>query len=104
MDLARNVCGIGASTAIEFARLGADVAICGTAIHDKGRDVARQIQSLGRRCLLDAVDVSRSDQAAAWVERAIAALGGIEVLVHSAEGPRSGEPFRCAGDGLVSCN
>jgi NAD(P)-dependent dehydrogenase (short-subunit alcohol dehydrogenase family) len=96
MDLKHKLCivtggtsGIGASAAIEFARLGADVAICGSST-EKARAVARQIEALGVRCQADAVDVSRPAEATAWVRRVIDNFGGVDVLVHCAGGPAPG--------------
>lgn len=96
MNLPRKVClvtggtsGIGARTAIEFARQGADVAICGRAIHDAGA-VVEQIEACGVRCELTAVDLSHPEQATAWVKRSIAVFGGVDVLVHCAGGPAPG--------------
>jgi len=96
MNLARKVClvtggtsGIGARTAIEFARLGADVSICGRGMHDSCA-VVEQIEECGVRCESHAVDLSHPEQATAWVERSIAVFGCADVLVHCAGGPAPG--------------
>lgn len=76
--------GIGAATALELGRLGGNLALCGIAVDERACEVKRSVESLGRRCLLHAVDMRVPEQVADWVERAAAALGGIDVLVHCA--------------------
>jgi NAD(P)-dependent dehydrogenase (short-subunit alcohol dehydrogenase family) len=97
MNLDRKVClvtggtsGIGAAVAVKFARLGADLAICGRTIQDPACGVVKEIEAFGVRCLATPVDVSQPAQATAWVGRTIADLGGVDVLVHCAGGPAPG--------------
>lgn len=57
---------------------------------EKVCDVVKSIEAFGGRCRADALDVSRKEETAAWVERTIEAFGGIDVLVHCAGGPIPG--------------
>ena len=43
--------GIGAATAIELARHGADISFCDLSSRDEAEPVLRQIETLGRRAL-----------------------------------------------------
>lgn len=49
--------------------------------------VAEEVQALGRRALTALVDVTAAAQVAAAVERAVAELGGIHILVNNAAAP-----------------
>ena len=82
--------GIGAATAVEFARHGADVAITGRHNDDEAKKTVAQVQGLGRRCELIVGDIAKPQEATSCVEKTIARLGGIDVLVHSAGGPVPG--------------
>ena len=91
MELDGKVClitggtkGIGAATAVELARRGADVAINGRAADADAAEVKAQIEALGRRCAVIIADVSEASEAARCVEESAAALGCIDVLVHCA--------------------
>lgn len=93
MELGKKVClitggtsGIGAATALEVARRGADVGITGLPADMADCAVKAQVEALGRRCHLAATDLSQAATAAAWVKEAAAALGGVDVLVHCAGG------------------
>jgi SDR family mycofactocin-dependent oxidoreductase len=87
--------GQGRSHALEFARLGADVAICDLA-HDLGSvgyplgtpadlaETARQVEGEGRRCLSKVADVRDLDAMIAFVDEAHDVLGSVDVLVANA--------------------
>lgn len=89
--------GIGRSTALAFARAGADVVITGTGRSPENfppgekkvgwRDiesVADEIRQLGRRALPLVVDISKSDQVNSMVERTLSEFGRIDILVNNA--------------------
>ncbi len=87
--------GQGRSHALEFARLGADIAIC-----DLGHDLdsvgyplgtpddlaetARQVEAQGRRCLSTVADVRDLGAMIAFVDQAHHVLGSVDVLVANA--------------------
>jgi NAD(P)-dependent dehydrogenase (short-subunit alcohol dehydrogenase family) len=77
--------GIGRAIALELARAGADV---GVGLRDVGRDggVVEEIRALGRRALPLAMDVTDLAQSRAAIDRAVAELGGVDVLVNNAGG------------------
>src|SRR5213594_591197 len=66
--------GIGKSIAIEFARTGADVALCSRQLEHL-EPVAKEITNLGRRTFAVAVDVRQEDQVKAMVDRAVQEWG-----------------------------
>ncbi len=78
--------GIGAATAIELARRGADVAIVGRHDDAEARSVRTAIESLGRRCTILIGDMARAEDAAAVVRAAAQQLGAVDILVHCAGG------------------
>ncbi|MBI4637628.1 MAG: glucose 1-dehydrogenase [Candidatus Rokubacteria bacterium] len=75
--------GIGKSIALEFARAGADVAICSRKMeHLEG--VAKAIRDLGRRSFAMVVDVRQEAEVQAVVERAARELGRLDIMVNNA--------------------
>lgn len=78
--------GIGAATALELARRGADVAINGRHDDADARRVHAQIEALGRRAMVVVGDMGIPADATRSVEETIGRLGAIDVLVHSAGG------------------
>ena len=82
--------GIGRATALDLAGAGADVALgLRDADHDKG--VADEIRALGRRVLPLAMDVTDLGASRAAIDRCVAELGGLDVLVNNAGGSIRGE-------------
>jgi short-subunit dehydrogenase len=81
--------GIGAATAIACAQAGMHVAL-GARRLDKLRDVAAQVEQLGRRALVCVCDVDRDDEVARFIAAAERELQRIDVC------------FANAGYGLVS--
>jgi 3-oxoacyl-[acyl-carrier protein] reductase len=75
--------GIGKSIAIEFARAGADVAICSRKLEHL-EPVSKAIHNLGRRTFAMVVDVRHEDQIKAMVERAVSEWGRLDVMVNNA--------------------
>ena len=82
--------GIGAAIAAEIARHGGDVAINGRNANADSQSLAEEIRGLGRQCAVIAADVGREDQANRCVNEAADALGGLDIVVHSAGGPSFG--------------
>jgi NAD(P)-dependent dehydrogenase (short-subunit alcohol dehydrogenase family) len=75
--------GIGRAVAVAFAKEGADVAIAYLNEHDDAKHTANLVQSEGRRCELIAGDLADRAHCADTVERAVSALGGLDILVNN---------------------
>lgn len=75
--------GFGEAIARGFAREGARVLVADRD-EARGKQVASEIQGDGGRALFQPVDVSRSDDVQAMVDRAVAEHGGLDVLVNNA--------------------
>jgi 3-oxoacyl-[acyl-carrier protein] reductase len=75
--------GIGKSIAIEFARAGADVALCSRKLEHL-EPVAQEIANLGRRTFAIALDVRQEDQVKGLVERAVSEFGRLDIMVNNA--------------------
>src|SRR6266852_500238 len=75
--------GIGKAIAIEFAKAGADVAICSRQLEHL-EPVAKAIHDLGRRSFAVAVDVRQEDQIKGMVERAVSEFGRLDIMVNNA--------------------
>ena len=76
--------GIGRAVAVLFAREGADVAIVYLSEHDDAQETLEAVEREGRRCLLVPGDVTRSAFCTDAVERTVAELGRLDVLVNNA--------------------
>lgn len=90
--------GLGRASARALAAEGASVAICG---RDEGRlrETAGEIaRETGSRVLPVVADVGVAEQCAAFVERAAAELGRLDILVTNTGGPRPGG-FEALSDG-----
>lgn len=84
-------CGIGAATAREFARRGADVAICGLPQDEAlGRSVQKELEGFGVKALAITADVANPAEAARCVETTAESFGRLDFLVHCAGGPAQG--------------
>jgi 3-oxoacyl-[acyl-carrier protein] reductase len=82
--------GIGAATAVELARRGAEVAIVGRHDDDSARHAKTQVESLGRRCLMIVADMAKPEEATRCVVQTAEHLGSVDVLVHCAGGAIAG--------------
>jgi NAD(P)-dependent dehydrogenase (short-subunit alcohol dehydrogenase family) len=78
--------GIGAATAVELARRGADVAIVGRHDDDLARQTKTQVETLGRRCLVLVGDLAQPEDAIRCVKQTVEHFGSVDVLVHCAGG------------------
>ena len=75
--------GIGRATALELARLGADIVVA--ELDKPGAErTAGEVTALGRRALALATDVTRRADLTAMVERTRAAFGRVDILVNNA--------------------
>ncbi len=75
--------GIGKAIALELARCGADVAICGRRPEPLA-ETAAEIEALGRRVFTGQVDVADSASVVSFVANAIKEFGKIDILVNNA--------------------
>lgn len=82
--------GIGAATAMEYARRGADVALVGRYRDDEAARTLADVQALGRKAVLITADMASPEEATRCVQEAAEAFGRLDVLVHSAGGPVPG--------------
>ncbi len=76
--------GIGAAVAIAFAREGADLVIAYLDEADDANEVKGWVEKAGRKCVLVPGDLSHADHCEAVVDRAMAELGGLDILVNNA--------------------
>ena len=76
--------GIGRAVAIAFAREGADVLIAYLNEHEDAQETARLVEEAGRKAVLVPGDIGAADLCRAIVDRAVAAFGGIDILVNNA--------------------
>ena len=90
--------GIGKSIAIEFAKAGADVALCSRKIEHL-EPVAKEIHRLGRRSFAMVVDVRVEDQVKALVDRAVSEFGRLDVMVNNAGASFRAKPEDISANG-----
>jgi len=74
--------GIGRAIALALANAGADV-VPASRTESQVRDVAKEIEALGRRALVQPCDISQTSQIQALVERVILELKSIDILVNA---------------------
>ena len=75
--------GIGRAVAIAFAKEGADVSIAYLDEHDDAKHTAELVRAEGRMCELVPGDLASRTHCAEVVERSVAALGGLDILVNN---------------------
>ena len=77
--------GIGRAVAIAYAREGADVAISYLAEEQADADETKAwVEKAGRRCILLPGNIRDRDHCASLVERTVADLGKLDILVNNA--------------------
>ncbi len=75
--------GIGAGTALAFAREGANVIVNGLTV-ESCRDTVKQIGATGGKAIAVAADVSKAADQNAMVAAALKAFGTVDILVNNA--------------------
>lgn len=93
--------GIGAAVARGLGAQGATVAVHCHANRDAADAVARDIEAAGGKAAVLAADLSKKGAAAELVEKAGAALGGLDLLVNNAGGPFARVAFAEADDRYI---
>ncbi|KKB43248.1 SDR family oxidoreductase [Bacillus thermotolerans] len=76
--------GIGRSTAVYFAKEGADVAVVYLEEHEDAEETKKLIEQEGQQCLLIAGDLGSEDFCKEVVQKTIDAFGQVDVLVNNA--------------------
>jgi NAD(P)-dependent dehydrogenase (short-subunit alcohol dehydrogenase family) len=84
--------GIGRATALELARMGADVVVAEMDRANAER-TSGEVRGLGRRALAVVTDVTSRKDLAAMVEQTLAAFGRIDILVNNAGIYRAAVPL-----------
>lgn len=77
--------GIGKFTAVQLARLGADVSICGRRLEPL-LTTKTLIESLGRRCHIQDMSIRDAGAVSTLVDRTWEHLGRLDVLINNAGG------------------
>jgi 3-oxoacyl-[acyl-carrier protein] reductase len=92
--------GIGKAIALGFAAAGGDVSICARepkALEETRAEIAR----LGRKAHAAIADLGKSDEVRGYVRDAVAALGGVDLLVNNASAFGSSDDDKGWGAGLA---
>jgi NAD(P)-dependent dehydrogenase (short-subunit alcohol dehydrogenase family) len=76
--------GIGRAVAVLYAREGADVGIVYLNEHEDAKETKRLVEKEGRRCVLIPGDVSSAEFCKDAVEKTVAELGRLDILVNNA--------------------
>ena len=77
--------GIGKATALAFADLGANIAVCDM-LDDEPAATAAEIEARGVTVLAESFDVRDAERVDAFMARAHAEMGPVDVLVNNAGG------------------
>ena len=91
--------GIGRAVARAFAREGADVLLSYLNEHTDAEETARAVRDAGRRAVLAPGDISDEAHCRSLVERTVAELGRLDVLVNNAAYQMSREGIEQIPDG-----
>jgi 2-deoxy-D-gluconate 3-dehydrogenase len=75
--------GMGYHIALALAKYGADIVVCSRTVLELER-VGAEIEKLGRRVLIQQMDVTRIPEIYAMVEQSTKAFGHIDILVNNA--------------------
>jgi NAD(P)-dependent dehydrogenase (short-subunit alcohol dehydrogenase family) len=76
--------GIGRAVAIAYAREGADILISYLCEDEDAAETKRWVEKAGRKALLVRSDIQRAEHCRNLVDKAMAELGGIDILVNNA--------------------
>jgi NAD(P)-dependent dehydrogenase (short-subunit alcohol dehydrogenase family) len=84
--------GYGRAICLTLAEEGCDV-VCADIVLEGAKQTAAQVKALGRQSLAVKVDVTRTPQVAAMVEKVIKKFGKIDILVNNAGASSRLRPF-----------
>src|SRR5262245_14577976 len=90
--------GIGRAVALDLARCGADVVICGRRAEPLEKTTA-EIEALGARVLAMSADIRDEDQVVGLVDGALERFGRIDTLVNNAGGQFTSPAEQITGKG-----
>ncbi len=77
--------GIGRTIALAYAEAGADIALCDIVLEDGAlKGVAKEIESFGRRAMIQQADTSKKKDVEILVDNVIKEFGAIDILVNNA--------------------
>lgn len=76
--------GIGRAVAVLYAKEGADVAIVYLDEHEDAKKTKELVEAQGQKCLLIAGDISGEKFCAEAVEKTVAELGKLDILINNA--------------------
>jgi 3-oxoacyl-[acyl-carrier protein] reductase len=82
--------GLGQATALEFAREGARVMLCGRRRGELERAAAAIAAETGRTPAITVADLTRAADIARLVDATVAAFGGLYALINNSGGPPAG--------------
>lgn len=85
--------GIGHAVAVAFAKEGADVTVAYLDEHEDAQKVKKEIETLGRRCLLVAGDISKEAFCQQVVKKTLKQFGKLDILVNNAAEQHPQEDF-----------
>ncbi len=75
--------GLGVQFACTLAAAGADIVLAARRVEQLA-EVRTRVEAIGARCVAVPTDVSRAEECSALVDRAVAELGDVHVLVNNA--------------------
>jgi len=90
--------GIGRAVAIAYAREGADLLISYLNEEEDAEETRRYVEDAGRKAVLVPGDIKTSAHCRALVDKAVAELGGIDILVNNAAHQASFESIEDISD------
>lgn len=86
--------GIGRAIALTLAKYGADVAVNYNGSEEKAKEVAAEIENMGRKAIVIKANVADKEECKAMFEQIKAAYGRLDILVNNAGITRDGLSVR----------
>ncbi|WP_429932455.1 SDR family oxidoreductase [Agrobacterium vitis] len=90
--------GIGRAVALAYAREGADVLISYLSEHEDAEETKRLVEEAGRKAVLVAGDLQKADHCRLIIDKAVAELGGVDILVNNAAHQKTFEQIEDISD------